>query len=212
MNTDIIVGIHINRSFILKEEKVKVGESRKREIREAAKTCFLNKGFQNTTMEDVITEIGMSRGGVYHHYSSTHEMLKDLMLDGNEYRSNLINEYLANNKCKDKEEQMAEILASKALAETDLMKLYAHLLQAKNYNKDLEDLYQELKFRTLNDLNLIAKQLGIEQDIFGDGFLVNYINGLILSSEILSSRNSFDEHKQYIKDMMRNYIIDVEKK
>ena len=139
-------------------------------------------------------------------------MLKDLMLDGNEYRSNLINEYLANNKCKDKEEQMAEILASKALAETDLMKLYAHLLQAKNYNKDLEDLYQELKFRTLNDLNLIAKQLGIEQDIFSDGFLVNYINGLILSSEILSSRNSFDEHKQYIKDMMRNYIIDVEKK
>ena len=107
---------------------------------------------------------------------------------------------------------MAEILASKALAETDLMKLYAHLLQAKNYNKDLEDLYQELKFRTLNDLNLIAKQLGIEQDIFGDGFLVNYINGLILSSEILSSRNSFDEHKQYIKDMMRNYIIDIEKK
>ena len=196
----------------MKEEKVKVGESRKREIREAAKVCFLNKGFQNTTMEDVITEIGMSRGGVYHHYSSTNEMLKDLMLDGNEYRSNLINEYLANNKCKDKEEQMAEILASKALAETDLMKLYAHLLQAKNYNKDLEDLYQELKFRTLNDLNLIAKQLGIEQDIFGDGFLVNYINGLILSSEILSSRNSFDEHKQYIKDMMRNYIIDVEKK
>ena len=211
MNTDIIVGIHINRSFILKVEKVKVGESRKREIREAAKTCFLNKGFQNTTMEDVITEIGMSRGGVYHHYSSTTEMLKDLMLDGNEYRSNLINEYLANNKCKDKEEQMAEILASKALAETDLMKLYAHLLQAKNYNKDLEDLYQELKFHTLNDLNLIAKQLGIEQDIFSDGFLVNYINGLILSSEILSARNSFDEHKQYIKDMMRNYIIDVEK-
>jgi len=77
----------------------------------------------------------MSRGGVYHHYSSTNEMLKDLMLDGNEYRSNLINEYLANNKCKDKEEQMAEILASKALAETDLMKLYAHLLQAKSYNK-----------------------------------------------------------------------------
>ena len=98
MNTDIIVGIHINRSFILKEEKVKVGESRKREIREAAKVCFLNKGFQNTTMEDVITQIGMSRGGVYHHYSSTTEMLKDLMLDGNEYRNTLINVKIKRNK------------------------------------------------------------------------------------------------------------------
>ena len=53
----------------MKEEKQKVGQMRKREIREAAKKCFLNKGFQNTTMEDVITEIGMSRGGVYHHYA-----------------------------------------------------------------------------------------------------------------------------------------------
>ena len=43
-------------------------------------------------MEDVITEIGMSRGGVYHHYASTNEMLKDLMFDGNDYRNNLINE------------------------------------------------------------------------------------------------------------------------
>ena len=78
----------------MKEEKQKVGQIRKKEIREAAKECFLNKGFQLTTMEDVITEVGMSRGGVYHHYASTNEMLKDLMFDGNDYRNNLINEYL----------------------------------------------------------------------------------------------------------------------
>ena len=82
LKTDNIVGF-FKEDFILKEEKQKVGQMRKREIREAAKKCFLNKGFQNTTMEDVITEIGMSRGGVYHHYASTTEMLKDLMLDGN---------------------------------------------------------------------------------------------------------------------------------
>ena len=196
----------------MKEEKQKVGEIRKKEIREAAKRCFLNKGFQNTTMEDVITEIGMSRGGVYHHYSSTKEMLKDLMLDGNEYRNSLINEYLANNKGKDKYHQMGDILVSKALAETDLMKLYTLLLQAKNYNDDLEKLYQELKISTTARLSLIAVQLGIKQDIFSDGFLVDYINGLILSSEVLGARNSFDAHKKYIKETIINYIFDLEKK
>ena len=196
----------------MKEEKQKVGEIRKKEIREAAKRCFLNKGFQNTTMEDVITEIGMSRGGVYHHYSSTKEMLKDLMLDGNEYRNSLINEYLANNKGKDKYHQMGDILVSKALAETDLMKLYTLLLQAKNYNDDLEKLYQELKISTTAELSLIAVQLGIKQDIFSDGFLVDYINGLILSSEVLGARNSFDAHKKYIKETIINYIFDLEKK
>ena len=118
----------------MKEEEQKVGQMRKKEIREAAKRCFLTKGFQSTTMEDVITEIGMSRGGVYHHYASTNEMLKDLMLDGNDYRNSLINEYLENNLGKDKYQQMGDILTSKALAKTDLMKLYALLLQAKNYN------------------------------------------------------------------------------
>lgn len=196
----------------MKEEKQKVGQIRKKEIREAAKECFLNKGFQLTTMEDVITEIGMSRGGVYHHYASTNEMLKDLMLDGNDYRNNLINEYLGNNRGKDKYQQMGDILVDKSLADTELTRLYTLLLQAKKYNQDLEKLYQELKLNTTNELSLIAKQLGIKADIFGDGFLVNYINAMILSSEVLCARNSFSQHKKYIKETMVNYIVDIDKR
>lgn len=196
----------------MKEEKQKVGQIRKKEIREAAKECFLNKGFQLTTMEDVITEVGMSRGGVYHHYASTNEMLKDLMFDGNDYRNNLINEYLKNNRGKDKYQQMGDILVDKSLADTELMRLYTLLLQAKKYNQDLEKLYQELKLNTTNELSLITKQLGIKTDIFKDGFLVNYINAMILSSEVLCARNSFSQHKKYIKETMVNYIVDIDKR
>ena len=196
----------------MKEEKQKVGQIRKKEIREAAKECFLNKGFQLTTMEDVITEVGMSRGGVYHHYASTNEMLKDLMFDGNDYRNNLINEYLKNNRGKDKYQQMGYILVDKSLADTELMRLYTLLLQAKKYNQDLEKLYQELKLNTTNELSLIAKQLGIKTDIFKDDFLVNYINAMILSSEVLCARNSFSQHKKYIKETMVNYIVDIDKR
>lgn len=196
----------------MKEEKQKVGQIRKKEIREAAKKCFLNKGFQLTTMEDVITEVEMSRGGVYHHYGNTNEMFKDLMLDGNDYRNNLINEYLKNNRGKDKYQQMGDILVDKSLADTELMRLYTLLLQAKKYNQDLEKLYQELKLNTTNELSLIAKQLGIKADIFGDGFLVNYINAMILSSEVLCARNSFSQHKKYIKETMVNYIVDIDKR
>ena len=196
----------------MKEEKQKVGQIRKKEIREAAKKCFLNKGFQLTTMEDVITEVGMSRGGVYHHYGNTNEMFKDLMLDGNDYRNNLINEYLKNNRGKDKYQQMGDILVDKSLADTELMRLYTLLLQAKKYNQDLEKLYQELKLNTTNELSLIVKQLGIKADIFGDGFLVNYINAMILSSEVLCARNSFSQHKKYIKETMVNYIVDIDKR
>lgn len=196
----------------MKNEKQKVGQIRKKEIREAAKRCFLTKGFQSTTMEDVIMETGMSRGGVYHHYASTNEMLKDLMMDGNDYRNGLIHEYLKNNRGKDKYQQMANILMDKSLANTDLMKLYALLLHAKSYHEDLEGLYRDLKRSTINELHLIAKQLGIKADIFGDGFLVDYINGLILSSEILGARVSYSEHRKYLSETMARYIIDAEQR
>ena len=47
-------------------------------------------------------------------------------------------------------------------------------------------------------------------DIFKYGFLVNYINGLIVSSEVLGARKSYSKHKKYIKETMIQYIVDVE--
>ena len=46
-------------------------EERKKEIRKAAAWKFLEKGFSASTMEDVITESGLSVGGVYHYYKNT---------------------------------------------------------------------------------------------------------------------------------------------
>ena len=57
----------------------------------------------------------------------------------------------------------------------------------------------------------MAKKLEIEEDIFEDDFLVNYINGLILSTEILDARKSFDSQREFLKDTIVNYIMKIEK-
>jgi AcrR family transcriptional regulator len=51
-------------------------EKRRKQILDAAKTVFMQKGFEPTTMQDVITESGMSRGGVYSYFSSTEDMFE----------------------------------------------------------------------------------------------------------------------------------------
>ena len=186
-------------------------EERMRQIRNHAKNVFLRKGFDKTTMEDVIEETGMSKGGVYRHYSSTTEMLYDLMIDGNVYRNTLIDEYLENNKGKNKFEQIGEILVDKALASTDLMRLYVIFLKSKDYNKDLYNLYPKLKEIAKKQFDVVAKKLEIKEDIFKDEFLVNYINGLILSTEILDVRESFDSQREFLKDTIVNYIMRIEK-
>ncbi|MEH6942127.1 TetR/AcrR family transcriptional regulator [Bacillus sp. JJ722] len=56
----------------------KVSEEHKRqreqEILHAAKKVFIRKGFERTTMKDVVDESGFSRGGVYMYFSDTEEM------------------------------------------------------------------------------------------------------------------------------------------
>lgn len=47
---------------------------RRAEILEAAKRVFTRKGYEPTTMQDVVKESGMSRGGVYQYFSSTEDM------------------------------------------------------------------------------------------------------------------------------------------
>ena len=153
----------------------------------------------------------MSTGGVYHHYKSTAEMLKDLMLDGNQYRNNLIDNYLEAHIGQDKYEQMSEILVDKCLPDTDITKVYSLLLQSKKYNEELERMFQDLKTETVNQLDSISNKLGIDSKIFEDGFLVNYINGMILSSQVLNARDSYDENRKYLKDTILNYILDLEK-
>ncbi|MER7457176.1 TetR/AcrR family transcriptional regulator [Micromonospora sp. NPDC126480] len=44
--------------------------ARRRQIVEAARRCFLREGFHRTTMQDVITEAGLSVGAVYRYFPS----------------------------------------------------------------------------------------------------------------------------------------------
>ncbi len=45
----------------------------------AAKTCFLNNGYFATKMDAIAKESGLSKGGIYFHFSSKREIFKGLV-------------------------------------------------------------------------------------------------------------------------------------
>ncbi|WEG11779.1 TetR family transcriptional regulator [Pullulanibacillus sp. KACC 23026] len=69
-------------------------KKRRAEILEAAKKVFTKKGFEPTTMQDVVKESGMSRGGVYQYFSSPEEMFIAIREDGFEAFDNYLRELL----------------------------------------------------------------------------------------------------------------------
>ncbi|NYB52265.1 MAG: TetR/AcrR family transcriptional regulator [Methanobacteriaceae archaeon] len=67
-------------------------EERIDEITQAAIEVFLEKGFENTTMEAIAQKAGVSKGGLYHHFKS-----KDMiMIMANEKISSKVQEFMEN--------------------------------------------------------------------------------------------------------------------
>jgi AcrR family transcriptional regulator len=54
-------------------------KKRKEEILDIASQIFIEKGFEETTMTDIVEASQLSRGGVYKYFSSTDEMFKEIV-------------------------------------------------------------------------------------------------------------------------------------
>ncbi|MCD4713420.1 MAG: TetR/AcrR family transcriptional regulator [Clostridiales bacterium] len=52
-------------------------EHKKRELVEIAEKLFINKGFDETNVEDILVSSGLSKGGFYHYFKSKDEVLAE---------------------------------------------------------------------------------------------------------------------------------------
>ena len=57
----------------------KPAAQRKGEILDAAQTLFVTKGYQATTIEDILKAVGIAKGTLYHHFSGKEEVLRGLV-------------------------------------------------------------------------------------------------------------------------------------
>lgn len=53
--------------------------TRRAQILTAARKCFIERGFHPTRMEDIATQAGLSKGGVYFHFESKRDVFEALV-------------------------------------------------------------------------------------------------------------------------------------
>ena len=189
---------------VLNDKKLKVGEKRKLEILEAAKKCFLEKGFQNTTMEDVIEKVSLSKGGVYYYYGSTYEMIYDFMKLGIKYRGEK-NKTIDISKLTSLD-AITEIMMERIYDENEFKSIYAIFLKLQNEDKRLCEMFENLK-ETNTEILLSAFPPDDKlSSIFEDEFLVTFVNTLILGYESLNQKEIFIENRETIKKMLEGYL------
>lgn len=57
---------------------MKKGDERREQILETAERLFYRKGYEETSIQDILDNLKMSKGGFYHHFESKHQLLDAL--------------------------------------------------------------------------------------------------------------------------------------
>lgn len=188
-------------------QKAFKSEARKREILAAAAKLITEKGYSHVTMEDVVEATGLSKGGLYHYYKSVDDILYDLMVEGIRYRNDIIKGAMATNDGPIDPKFVAESIVDKMLDDNPYMPVYVQFLLAKRRNGKLEKLFLKLKEQTLEELNtFLFIEGGVQMNEDMLDLLTDFINTVILGSELLDARENFKKHRQLLLAAAQNIL------
>jgi len=147
--------------------KPDVSAERKQQIYQAALTCFGRDGYHRTTMDDIVSESGLSKGALYWYFGSKKELFLSMFQDA---MGKFSDDWLP---LIDDEKTTAtdKLLASLAFFRTelqDLMSFYGVLMEAwalTRHDEDVEALTRQYYQPFLESMTQIIKQ-GIKSGEF----------------------------------------------
>ncbi|MCR4785318.1 MAG: TetR/AcrR family transcriptional regulator [Lachnospiraceae bacterium] len=156
---------------------MKKGEKRKTELLRIAYGMFLTKGYENTSVDEIIDEAGIAKGTFYYYFKTKEQMLEeviDMMLEAEEEKARMIIQsdipvaekvigVIASFRPEESEEPIKE-----ALHETQ------NIIMHEKTNQKLMD-------RIVPLLTEVAEQ-GVREGLFGCGELPERVKEIVILS------------------------------
>lgn len=88
----------------------KYPEHTQERIVDASIKLFIEKGYEQTTIQDILDELNLSKGGLYHHFKSKEEILEAVKEKRAQYAADMLRELIQNTKAKNAKEKLKKIL------------------------------------------------------------------------------------------------------
>lgn len=177
---------------------VKEAEERKNEILDVAERLFCTKGFDQTSTNDILNEIGIARGTLYYHFKSKEDIL-DAMIE------RVTNQIVA---------KAAIIALDDSIPVLERLTLTIMSLNVENELGDMimeqvhkpqnALLHQKLEDRLLSRVNILITKIaedGIKQGIMHTEYPEEAVDMIMTYSYI-----AFDSTKQYSEEEAQRKI------
>ena len=188
-------------------------EKRKEEIQEAALQLFREKGFAATTMENIVEQVSLSKGGVYRLYASTDQILGDLILRGMRLRNAWYEQRVQQeieNGSKITLQFLVEMVGDSLLLYPEFSAVYVEFLWEKRRNPKLEELYREICDTTIQETAALISRYGAEDLLLSEPEtlerLTELMNAASISLHVLNLRDFFTEDRERINRAMMQIL------
>lgn len=178
---------------------VKEAEERKNEILDAAEKLFGAKGFDHTSTNDILNEIGIARGTLYYHFKSKEDIL-DAMIE--RITRQLIAK--ATDIVQKKEIPVLQRLTMTIMALNVNNELGLEVMQQvhKPQNTLMHQKMQETLLSGVNPLITGLIEEGIQQDIFRTDYPAEAVE-----MTMLYSSTAFDSMTVYTEEERQRKIV-----
>lgn len=166
---------------------VKKPEERRSEIVAAASELFLSKGYDSTTMRDVMRHLGIAKGTIYHYFASKEELLEAVIDSLVEAEMTRLQEVLENAEG------------------TALDRLEKLIMSGSNHDSDdghqdlLDDLHQASNASM--HIKLLAKIVTKQAPLYADLFRMGCQEGVFKTDHPLECAEFLLAGVQFLTDM-----------
>ncbi|HHX63167.1 MAG TPA: TetR/AcrR family transcriptional regulator [Epulopiscium sp.] len=187
---------------------VKEGEVRRREILLVSRELFVKKGYEQTSVNDILKIVGIAKGTFYYYFASKEEVLEAIILD-------IVDEgaMRAESILKDKSIPLVNRIMMAIVAQTpefegaDEIKVEMHNVE----NTKLERLYLKEMLKRMTPILEEPIAEGIQQDIFHIAYPTESIESILLLGHMMFDCDVFGWEIEDYPRKIKAFLFNVEK-
>ena len=183
-------------------------EKRREQIKGIALKLFIDNGYSKTTMDESVQAVGISKGGMYHHFSNKEEIFLELLKDGNEYRKNLVVEYMRENS-QSRNEKIVEMLLDKILDKNQYKDLYTVFLMEIQSNEKFKRLFKKIYDEGIEDFIEFCKKEGLEEYVSISNYEFTLLMNSLYIGLYLFDDFEMSKLKEMLKTMFEAYLNNI---
>lgn len=167
---------------------VRQPQERRNQILDAAEQFFCTKGYTQTTVNDILQEVGIAKGTFYHYFKSKEEVMNAIIVRFVDLGVAKAKEIAANPKLTVHEKICQIILAEKADGANKAM-ITEQLHQVENAQMHQKTII-EIALRLASVFADVVKQ-GIEERVFRTPYPKEVMEILLIAGQFLFDDNTF---------------------